>query len=137
MGEFCRPMDDGYLIVVFELAVAEGLEDATDPAHAKSVQFSGAQRAHARAAEDGNALGNRPQDLLVPDRRGAGEISVDDSDRPRSPLRRAINVALGDRGQADDVPARGDVLRGQCRANEDNDRHARRSCTARARAPGA
>ena len=137
MAEFCRSMDDGHLIVVFELAVAEGLEDATDPAHAKSVQFSGAQRAHARAAEDGNALGNRPQDLLVPDRRGAGEISVDDSDRPRSPLRGAINVALGDRRQADHIPAGGDILAGQCGADEDDDRHVRRSSRARARPPGA
>ncbi len=137
MAEFGRTMDDGHFIVVFELAVAERLENAADAAHAEGVQFRGAQGAHACAAEDRNALRNRPQDLLVPDRRCAGEISVDDSDCARPTLRGAIKVALGDRRQADNLPASGDVLGRQRRADEDEDRHARRSCLARARTPGA
>ena len=137
MAELGRPVHDRHLIVVFEFAVAERLENAADAAHAERMQFRGPQGAHACAAEEGNPARNRPQDLLVPDRWGAGEISIDDSDRPWSTLRGAIDVALGDWRQADDVPARGDVFGSQRRADENDDRHARRSCRARARAPGA
>ena len=89
-----------------------------------------------RAAEDGNALGNRPQNLLVPDRGRAGEISVDDSDRARPALRGAIEVALGDRRQADEVAGRGDLLGASVGPTKTTPSCAA-LCRARARDPGA
>ena len=62
-------VQDGHFIVVFERAIAERLENTADAPHAEAVQFRRAQRAHAGAAEDGNALGDRPQNFLMPDRR--------------------------------------------------------------------
>ena len=113
-----RPVDHRDLVVVLELAVAIRLEDAADAAHAERMQLGGAQRAHAGAAEHVDALGHRPQDLLVPDREHALEVAVDDADRARPLLRHAIDVALGDRRQDDDVAIRRQILRAQRRADE-------------------
>ena len=57
-----------HFVVVFEDAVAIGLEDGADAEHAERRELRGPQRAHAGAAEDVDALAQRPEDLLVPDR---------------------------------------------------------------------
>ena len=118
-------MDHRDLVVVLELAVAIRLEDAADAAHAERMQLGGAQRAHAGAAEHVDALGHRPQDLLVPDREHALEVAVDDADRARPLLRHAIDVALGDGGQDDDVAIRRKILRAQRGADEHAGLHRR------------
>jgi hypothetical protein len=129
-------VDHRDLIVVLKLAVAIRLEDATGAAHAERMQLGGAQRAHAGAAEDVDALGHRPQDLLVPDREHALEIAVDDADRPRPRLRHAIDIPLGDGRQDDDFALRRQILRAQRGADEHARLHRWPPRTSRTRAPG-
>ncbi len=96
-------MDDCDLVVVLQGAVAERLENTPDAAHTEAVQLRRPQRAHAGTAEDVNALRQRPQYLLVPDRGRPGEKAIDDADRARPSPRNAIDVALRDRRQANGV----------------------------------
>ena len=49
-------MNHGDLIVVFEHAIPVILEDAADPAHSETMEFSRPQRAHTGAAEYRNAF---------------------------------------------------------------------------------
>ena len=83
-----------HLVVVLQYAVAESLEDPADPAHPEGVELGGAQRAHAGGAVDMDALGHRPQDLLVPDRRHHLEIAVDDADDAGRANAAAVHFAL-------------------------------------------
>ena len=129
-------MDHRDLVVVLELAVPIRLEDAADADHAEGMQLGGAQRAHAGAAEHVDALGHRPQDLLVPDREHAFEVPVDDPDRLRPALRDPVDVPLGDRRQRDDVVVRRQVLRTQGRSDEHAGPHRRPPTNRRARGPG-
>src|SRR5262249_4637885 len=76
------------------------------------------------------------QDLLVPDRRDAVEVAVDDADGLWTRLDAPEHVALGHRRQADEVAERGDFRPRQCRTGEQMHGHDGRARAARARAPG-
>ena len=130
-----RPMDHRDLVIVLEIAVAIRFENATGAIHAERVQLGGAQRAHAGAAEHVDALGHRPQNLLVPDREHALEVPVDDADRARPLLRHAIDIALGDGRQDDDFVIRRKILLAQRGANEHAGLHGCMSRIARTRRP--
>ena len=89
-------MDNCDFVVVLQYPVAECLEYAAHAPHTEAMQFRRPQSAHAGAAEDCNALRQRPQDLLVPDRRRAAEISVNDADRARPRPGHPVDVTLRD-----------------------------------------
>ena len=140
-------VQDGDLVVILEgtgkgrkAPVAIGAVDGTDPLHPEGAAFGGAQGAHAGGAQHGDALGKRPEDLPMPDRRSLPEQPVHQPDRTGAQgARRAVKVALPRRGQQDGL--RRDGSRGLARqagAEEDDGRvHACARVRARARAPGA
>src|SRR5690606_32002472 len=109
-----------------------------DADHAEGRELGGAQRAHAGAAEHGDAAGQGPQDLLVPYRGNLVEVAVDDADHARRVrLDQAVDVALADRRQYHGVDCRGHGGDVDGRPGEDRDIHNGRSATAaRARSPG-
>ncbi len=57
--------------------------DQAMPDHAVSVQFSGAQGAHAGSTAEADSLAERPKNFLVPDGGRAGEDAVDEHDPAR------------------------------------------------------
>ncbi len=136
-------MDHGDLVVVLEPPGirgqgpgAIGLEDPAHALHAEVVQLGGAQRAHAGAAEHVDALCHGPQDLLVPDRQHAVEVAVDDADRTRALLCRAIEVALAHRRQHHEIGGLRQLFGAQGGADEHHGCHGVRSAAAKARGPG-
>src|SRR4029077_5526381 len=88
---------------------------------AETVELGCTQRAHAGAAEDLDALVQRPQDLLMPDRGCPAEIPVHDAHGPWSFKGRAIDVALGSRRQADGVADGRNLIVSQRRSDEYDD----------------
>src|SRR5581483_10714301 len=104
--------------------------------HAELMQFRRPQRTHAGAAEDVDALRERPQDLLVPDRWRSGKVAVDDTDRARLLPSGAIDVALRRGRQTFGLAYSGDLIARQRRPDEEADGHAGVLRMARARAPG-
>ena len=94
-----RAMQQRDLIVVRVHTVAVGFEDPADADHPEWDEFSGAQRSHAGRAEDGDAVVERQEDLLVPDRRRAAEHAVDDGDGARQEPARPEHVAATRRAE--------------------------------------
>jgi hypothetical protein len=92
-----KPVGDGHLIVVGQLARAEGLVDGPDATHPEAVEFGRAQRPHARRAEHVDPLLERPQDLLVPDGWNPLEVPVDEADGERSFADCPVHVPLSGR----------------------------------------
>ena len=72
---------DGDLVVVGELTGRVGLEDPAESPSAERGRLGHPQGAHAARSVDGDAPLERVEDLLVPDRQGLGEDSVDEQDR--------------------------------------------------------
>jgi hypothetical protein len=122
-----------HFVVVFEDAVAVGLEDGTNPNHAERLELRGTKRAHAGAAEDVNALAQRPENLLVPHRGDALEVAVDEADRQGPRQRCAVDVALGGRRQTLGAEDALHVSGGDRWASKDH--HAHRSASGARRAP--
>ncbi len=92
-------VDDRHLVVAVDRARAVELEDLADPAHAVLVQLGGPQRAHAAAADHGDALGQQRQDLLVAHRRRLEEQAVDNQDAVAGASADPQQVAESDRRQ--------------------------------------
>ncbi len=128
---------DCHFVVVGQHALREVAIDGSDADHAERVELRGAQRAHAGAAVDRDALVQRVEDLLVPDGRHAFEQAVDDGDGARLLAGRAVDVAhLRRRAVVGIAEGAGGVQR-QAGAEEDDVLHAANSrCSRRARGPG-
>ena len=130
-----RTVDQRDLVVVLQPSAAIILENAADAAHAEAVQFGRAQRAHARRAEHGDALGDGPQDLLVPDGRLPVEETVDDADRPRPSARSRVEFALVDRREKTKAQVAVAIGAGQRRSAEDDRAHRPARAIRSARSP--
>ena len=86
------------------LALAIGFENRADASHAKGMQLSRAQRAHAGGAEDMHALAQGKKDLAMPYRRNLMEITIDKPDYVRTMIaHQAIDIALPRGGQVNGV----------------------------------
>ena len=142
-------MDDGDLVVVLErlvrhevtaadqAAVPVRLEDATDTPHAERRQLGRPERTHAGGPEDVDALADRPEDLLVPDRGYPLEVAVDDAERPGpQPRDGAVDVAQLHRWKDGDVEDPRCVRDGEGRPEEDADAHGVTPSNWWARRPG-
>ena len=72
---------DRHLVVRHDRAVPEPLEHRPYSGHAVGMQFRRPEGAHARAADHLDAVGKETENLLVPDRNGLVEKTVNDQDR--------------------------------------------------------
>ena len=77
-------MGEGHLVVVLDLARHQRFIDHTHADHPVVGALGSAERTHAARAEHPGSLIECVEDLLVEDRHGRQEGSVNDADRPRS-----------------------------------------------------
>src|ERR1051325_2424560 len=127
-------MDDGDLVIVGKKPATKEPIDPADADHAEAVKLSGPERPHARRPDHLHALGQREQDLLVPDRWNVAEMPVDNADAAIASLDGAKHGSHRRRSEAAD--ARGNRFAVQRRPNEEAALHGRFASNACMRGPG-
>src|SRR5215203_5083413 len=125
-------LGNGSIVIQFAGNIAT--ENLADADHSEARAFGRAKSTHARSPENPNALGESPQDLLVPHRRHVLEETIYQADRARPVLHGPRQVAVLCRPPHLDIFWPGAMAR-QTRTNE-QDLHARPAMARRARPPG-